>query len=449
MRRAQVYRKAAKIFGIAVLAAFSLFGQDAKKKEWKDRAEFDLYDAITKEAAPAKKLDLLNTWKEKYPASDYGYERQLLYINTFAALGKFDDLLAVAGQILASDPKDLTSLYWVSEMTPKLGKTDAAFLDNGEKVCSSLANSVDELFSSARKPGPMTEDQWKAAKIDMQKRALRCLAFVQKEKKSWDAAEKTVTALLGVSPADAEASYWMYTIIRSGGKPERRSTAFWHLARSASLTGTGAWPDAQKKQVDDFFVKAYNAYHGPDEQGLAELRKAAVASPMPPDGFYIKTATEIATDKENEFKKSNPQLAFWMGIRKELAGDNGAAFFETMKGASIPGTIDGADGNKYTKLKGRLIAQRPAINPKELVLGLQDATNADVTLKLETPLRGKAEPGTEISFEGVAAAFSKEPFNLVFEVENDKLVGWPTQSAATPPGKKAGGGVKKGPGKKK
>lgn len=443
-----MYRKAARIFAVTTLAVASLFGQEAKKKEWKDRGEYDMYEAITKEAAPAKKLELLNGWKEKYPNTDYGKERQLLYINTYAALGKYDDLLNVANQILASDPQDLTSLYWVTEMTPKLGKTDAALLDNGEKVANSLLASLDELFSDARKPGPMSKEQWDTAKKDMQKRALRCLAWVQMQKKAWDAAEKTVTTLLGVNPADAEASYWMYTIIRSGGKPERRSTAFWHLARSASLTGTGAWPDAQRKQVDEFFVKAYNAYHGPDEQGLAELRKAALASPMPPDGFYIKTATEIATEKENEFKKSNPQLAFWLGIRKELAGENGAAFFETMKGAHIPGTIDGADGVKYTKLKGKLISHKPAVNPKELVLGLEDATNADVTLKLETPLRGRADPGTEIQFEGVAQAFTKDPFNLVFEVEPDKIIGWPAQSAA-PAVKKAAPAAKKAVGKKK
>ena len=40
------------------------------QKNWKDRAEFDLYDSITKETQPAKRLELLNSWKEKYPASE-------------------------------------------------------------------------------------------------------------------------------------------------------------------------------------------------------------------------------------------------------------------------------------------------------------------------------------------------------------------------------------------
>ena len=46
-------------------------------------------------------------------------------------------------------------------------------------------------------------------------------------------------------------------------------------------------------------------------------------------------------------------------------------------------------------------------------------------------LPGKAEPGTELGFEGVASAFTKEPFNLTFDVDSkDKIEGWPAQAAA-------------------
>ena len=36
----------------------------AAQKNWKDRAEYDLYESITKEATPAKRLELLNQWNE-------------------------------------------------------------------------------------------------------------------------------------------------------------------------------------------------------------------------------------------------------------------------------------------------------------------------------------------------------------------------------------------------
>jgi hypothetical protein len=68
---------------------------------------------------------------------------------------------------------------------------------------------------------------------------------------------------------------------------------------------------------------------------------------------------------------------------------------------------------------------------------------------MDAPLRGKADPGTDLEFEGTATGFTKDPeFMVTFEVEKEKLVGWPVQAAA-PPAKKAGGARKGAVGKKK
>jgi len=50
-----------------------MWGQatQAPEKKVKDRAEYDLYDSITKEQNPTKRLEFLNTWKEKYAETDY------------------------------------------------------------------------------------------------------------------------------------------------------------------------------------------------------------------------------------------------------------------------------------------------------------------------------------------------------------------------------------------
>jgi hypothetical protein len=98
------------------------------------------------------------------------------------------------------------------------------------------------------------------------------------------------------------------------------------------------------------------------------------------------------------------------------------------------------------KFKGVLISSKPATAPKELVLGVMDPNTPDVTLKLETPLRGKADPGRELEFEGIVSGFTKEPFMLVLDVdENSKITGWP---APAPAAKKAGA-KKAAPRKKK
>src|SRR5579872_6309061 len=45
--------------------------QNTGQKNWKDRAEYDLYDAITKDQNPQTRLEKLNQWKDKYPSTDF------------------------------------------------------------------------------------------------------------------------------------------------------------------------------------------------------------------------------------------------------------------------------------------------------------------------------------------------------------------------------------------
>ena len=126
---------------------------------------------------------------------------------------------------------------------------------------------------------------------------------------------------------------------------------------------------------------------------------------MPPAGFKIKTRNEIESENQEKFAKDNPQLALWKGVKDALVAPNGEQYFEgTLKGSAVP------------KLKGKLVSMKPAVRPKELVLAIDTPNTPEVTLKFESPLMGKAEPGTEIEFEGVPSAFTKEPFMLAFDV---------------------------------
>ena len=176
--------------------------------------------------------------------------------------------------------------------------------------------------------------------------------------------------------------------------------------------------------MDAFFVKSYTTFHGPDEAGLKDLRALAVVQPMPPAGFKIKNKNEIEAEKEEQAAKDNPQLALWKSVKDQLIAANGEQYFtEQMKDHAVP------------KLRGKLVSMKPAIRPKELVLAIQTPDTPEVTVKLENPLPGKADKGTEIQFEGTATEFTKDPFMLTFVVESkDKIEGWPAQAA--PPAKK-------------
>lgn len=441
-----MHSKVARLLGITCSLLISTIWAQQAKKEWKDRAEFDLYDSSTKEATPAKRIELLESWKAKYPDSQFKQERLTLYINTYAQMGKFPELINSAKEILQLDPRDLTALYWITSLTPKLNNTSVDFLATGEKAASALLSNLDTIFADDKRPQNTTPDAWKKARHDMEVLGLKTQGWVAMQRKQNEQAEKLFVQLLDKNPSDGEISYWMYTVTRSNA--DRQSEALFHLARAASLTqDKGGLPDATRKQVDDFFVKAYNRYHGQDEDALKELRKLALSGARPERSFKIKTQTEIAVEKENEFRQKNPQLAFWMGIKKELTGPEGEKFFEErVKGAALPGKIEGTE---FTKLRGRLVSHKPAANPKELLVAM-DTENpnspAEVTLKFETALRGKAEPGIDIDFEGAPSAFTKEPFMLTFDVEKNGFAGWPVQAPA--PAKKATG-VKKAAPKKK
>jgi tetratricopeptide (TPR) repeat protein len=383
----------------------------------KDQQEYDLFNNSTKTTDPAKRLEYLNSWKEKYPDSAFKQQRLLIFLSTYQALGKPDKMVETAKEILATDPKEVNALYWLTVLTKTYPAPPTAdSLATGEKAAQGLLD--------AQKPQGVADDAWAKMKTNMAATAHDTLGFIAATRKQPETAEQEYTKALEAEPNNAQVSYALGNAILAEKKPERQSEVLYHWARAASLTGTGALPGDMQKKIDAFFVKSYNSFHGPDDAGLKALRTMAVAQPMPPAGFKIKNKNEIEAENQEKLNKENPQLAMWKGIKDQLTAANGEQYFDTqLKGTAPP------------KLRGKLVSTKPAINPKELVLAMDTPDKPEVTLKLETPLRGKADSGTDIQFEGVPSAFTKEPFMLTFDVESkDKIEGWPAQAA--PPAKK-------------
>lgn len=414
----------------------------APQRNWKDRAEYDLWAAAAKETNAQKRLELLNTWKQKYPATEMKVEMYQLYMGTYQQLNQGKNMLEAAQQLVAADPKAPTAMsaqYWICELTVSLNNTEPAALDAGELAAKTLLGNLDAAYAADKKPANTSEADWKKQRAQIEGVAHSTIGWVNWQRKKLEQAEADLVKSLQVHPANGKVSYWLGTVLLAQRNVEKQGVALFHIARAAELSGEGALPDATRKQLEAYLQKVYTQFHG-DTSGLDELKTQVRSAALPPEGFKIKTAVEIASEKEEEFKKSNPMLALWMSIKKELAGPNGEQYFESnVKGASLPG---GAGG--VSKFKGKLISHKPAAKPNLLVLGISDANTPEVTLKLEVPMVGKADAGTELEFEGIAAEFTKDPFMLTFEVEKKEMVsGWP---APAPPAKKA---VKKAVPKKK
>jgi len=425
------------IIGVVALSTVFCLGLAGQaQKNWKDRAEYDLYESITKEQNPTTKLGLLHSWKEKYPASEYKDMRAALIMDTYRRLGKGKEMMEAAKEVVSLDPKNLSGLYWMNLLTISLKDTSPAALDQGDKAAKDLLASLDETFAPAKKPAQVTEEAWKKSRSDAEKTAYRTLGWTAMQRNQYAEAEQDFLKALAIDPGDGEVSSWLGTVTLRQKTPEKQSAALYHFARAAVYDGPGALPEAARKQYLAYLEKTYTNFHG-SRDGLDQILAAAKTTPLPPADFRIKSSYEIAAEKEEEFKKTNPQLALWMSVKKELAGPNGVQYFDSsVKDAMIP---PGGEGMP-TMLKGRVISMKPANRPKEVVLAISpENTVGEVTLKFETPLHGKAEPGTELEFKGRAAEFSQDPFNLTFEVDPADLSGWPVKAPAPakPPAKKA------------
>ncbi len=379
---------------LIVAQAVSAQAPAATDKKWKD-GEYDMYTAITKESQPAKKLELLDAWKQKFPSTDYEDARKQGYLQVYSQI--------------------LTAAY--SQPTPD-------HLALGQKVAADTLANLDSLFSS--KPPSVSDENWAAAKKQVQLLAQNMPGYVAWQQKDLPKAEAEFVKSLQQDPNQGQVSLWLWTIVAGQRKADKYPLALYEYARAANYDGPGALDPATRQKSKTDFEGIYVKFHGSNE-GLDALETQAKTAALPPDGFKVMSKAELARDaaeaalkKDEEFRKNNPMLALWVSIKTALSAPDGATYFDSsMKGAGLPG---GAGG--VTEFKGKLIEAKPALRPKELILSVQDGTTPDVTLKLDAPLAGKMEPGAEIGFQGVATAYTVTPFNVTFDVEKAKITGW-------------------------
>src|SRR5689334_42576 len=88
----------------------------APAKNYKDRGEYDLFNKVTQTTDPKARLEVLNTWQDKYPQSDYSQERLQYFVVTLSQLAPNDPtqrqaLLNKCQELLKIDPKNSLALY--------------------------------------------------------------------------------------------------------------------------------------------------------------------------------------------------------------------------------------------------------------------------------------------------------------------------------------------------
>lgn len=416
---------------IAVTGGLALLAQQTKGPQWADRAEYDMEQAAEKDATPATRIQKLDQWKAKYPNTAFKVLRQTLYLRTYAQMNKPRDTFDAAKALLALDSNNLDGLGAIIYNVFLLQPASADDMSVANKVAHQVLDNLDTLFATP--PQGVDPGKWQDAKKQEHVLAQNCIGWIAMQQKDYPKAEAEFTKSLQLQPNAGQISFWLGTVIAQQKNPDplKQSAALYHFARAAAFDGPGAY--ALRKDAQSYLEKAYAQYHG-SKEGLDKLEAQAKASALPAADFKVPSKVDIEKaqiEAEEKDRAAHPMATLWSSIKDALTGAEGDSYFnDKMKDAELPGGANGVD-----RFKGKLISMTPAVRPKELVLSIGDGTTPDVKLKFEAPLPGKMDPGSELSFEGVAKEFSKDPFMVTFEVDKSKLQGWEGKNAA-PPAKK-------------
>ena len=380
--------------GIAVvtLLAAGTLAHAQKAPAVKDQGEYDLTQAVTKEKDPVKQLELLHQWEQKYPDSDFKGPRAIQIAQT-------ESQIAVKGVSPGATPADV---------------------DAAQKAAQDLADNLGKYLSNENKPANVTDDQWKGAQQQIAMQAHTVLGTIDMGKKTAEgdaAAEKEFKTLMAMNPNDGNSTYSLGSLILRERNVARMPEGLYYIARAVQLNGPQALPAQSKTAADSYLKRAYAGYHG-DENGLDDVKKAALAAPLMPPDFKIESITDIQKKQEGdaaEFAKAHPDIAFWRTIRAALTAPDGQAYFDMIKGSGVP----------RRQATSRCSTRRLFRSHRRQSSCECGQSGGDATLKFENPLKGTVDQGTAFKFKGVIDSFVKDPFMLTFAAEKEDVDGLP------------------------
>ena len=431
--------KAVPLALVAALAATS--AAQSRRKQVRDQGEHELYNQTLLDASnPAKQILDLDLWTEKYPDSDFKDDRLYLYLQAY---GKMDpphaaQVLDYGSRLMARGLETVFNgkgggmnivnvLFLVAWHAAAMPDATAAQLSLGSRAARQLLEFAPKHFVAANRPADLNEEQWSAARADIEARARKALAAIAmapgnqamgKQPADCSAAEAAYRSAHTEYPGDPHISYAFAKALTCLAQadpergPELYPQSIFQFVRAAALDPSMG--------IQDYAAKAYAAYHGNGE-GLDRLRQQALASPFPPEGFTIDIPTKTASRQEEKIAVDNPQIALWTDIRTHLRTDDAFQYFN---GQLKNTNLDDSGGARA--LRGTVVEGRPACHSKELLVAMGNAgvgnVRPEITIRLESSLSGKPERG-EIEFDGVVKLFTKEPLMLTLDSAAKRITG--------------------------
>jgi len=392
----------------------------AAQKNYKDRAEYDLYAKITQTADPAARLELLNTWQDKYPQTDFAQERAQYFVATLNQLAPKDPaarkkLLDKTAELLKTDPKNFQALYFTTLWGPAVGGTSPTpeVLTQVDSAAHGVIDNANDAFDASKKPANVSAEDFEKAKNQALSAAHNALAWQAISKKDNAATESEYKASLQANPAQPNISAaYGKLLVEQKKYPE----GLFEYARAGQYDGPGALPPATRQQLLDYFNKAYKDFHGSDE-GKQQMMDQAKTSALPPEGLQVTSAADLANkqaDAMNARIASDPGFKIWYAVKTSLQEKGDAFFNSDIKGAELPGET--VPNKSFT---GTVISVDPPDAPTKVVVGIEDPTKPDASLEFSQPLPAaaleKVKVGEKLDFSGIADSYTKDPYMVTFK----------------------------------
>lgn len=388
---------------------------DAKKPQWKSRAEYDAFAAMAKEKDPKKRIQLAEAFIKKYPNSDFKANAYVAIMQSYQQLGDSAEALHAAKNVLQSDPNDLPALSYLSFAFPFVFKSSdpnaATELSNAE----ANAKHGLEVLQKFQKPAKVSEDQYKTYVKQQNAIFNSTLGFVALQNKDYANAISRFKVATKDNPSD------FYSFYRMGlaylfSTPHDYDHAIWYMARAVSLAKSAKDPNAEA--FEKYLKQTYISHHGND-QGLSDIIAQAAASPNPPEGFNVAVIQPPKPTGNKDVDAFN-ELTFPLTLGGPRADQQWAGI--KGKPVELHGFVDSVEkgSGPDTYLVRIDILEQSKATPGVYDIEIRDTTQPKVR---------RLKPGDPVAFKGTLVSYTTTP-NVMLTLDGQITSPLPEETAA-------------------
>ena len=399
-------------------------GQAQQESPWKDRAEYDAFNAMAQATDPNQRIELADKYLGEYPETKFGDKVLEFKLQAYQQLNNSELIQETATKLLEVKPDHFHALYLLSYLLPRtINVQDASMSQKLDRAAGYARRGLQEVGNLPQPEGVSAAD-FQKQKDQATAVFHQTAGFVALQKKNYSQAEQELHRSAEMNPADSLGFYWLGLAYLTP-QPAKHDLGMWALARAVSITGPSALPPATKTTVQKYLGDVYDARHGSTE-GLDEVLAQAASSPFPPPDFHVMTVQEspeyIAQQealRQEELRQEElrqealarealiAELTTFDVIAEYLAGggEKAAATWEVLEGQNLelPGRVVG----DYA-VDSRSI--RLAVSPA--VMGVEGKHDLEVTLS--SPLTEPLKRNTDIKVDGKLDSYTSRPFLIRF-----------------------------------